>query len=41
MKIFEYLYFKKPVVSANIQELGSHKFKNIVKIARTDKDWSQ
>lgn len=41
MKIFEYLYFGKPVVSSNIESLRQDRFKNAVRIALRDKDWQK
>jgi len=41
MKVFEYLYFQKPVVSSDIKELNSDKFKKLVKIAKKYKDWNK
>ncbi|MFA6814600.1 MAG: hypothetical protein WCR60_03580, partial [Patescibacteria group bacterium] len=39
MKIFEYFYLGKAVVSSGILELKSKKFKNFIKIADNYADW--
>lgn len=39
MKVFEYFYFSKPVISTNIGELKSNKFKELIKIAETYQDF--
>lgn len=41
MKIFEYFYFGKPVISSNIVELRQKKFRNLVSIARNVEDWQE
>ena len=39
MKLFEYFYMKKPVLSTPIEELKLSKFKNLIKIGNTAKEW--
>ncbi|MBP7700825.1 glycosyltransferase [Candidatus Woesebacteria bacterium] len=39
MKLFEYFYMKKPVISTPIEELKHTKFKNLIKIGDTAKEW--
>lgn len=41
MKLFEYFYFGKPVVSTNIKELTLPKFKGLIEIANTSKDFAR
>lgn len=39
MKLFEYFYMKKPVISTPIEELKHAKFKNLIKIGNNTKKW--
>jgi len=41
MKIFEYLYFEKKIISSDIDELKTKKFKNMVTIAKKNNDWQK
>ncbi|MBU0974834.1 glycosyltransferase [Patescibacteria group bacterium] len=41
MKLFEYFYMKKPVVSTPIEELKQTKFKNLIKIGDTANEWEK
>ena len=41
MKAFEYIYFNKPIVSTNIIELNSNKFKKYIKIAKNSKEFTK
>lgn len=41
MKVFEYLYFGKPVVSTPIEELTLAKFSQLLKIAITNKEFTR
>jgi hypothetical protein len=41
MKIFEYLYFKKPIISSAIEELKLEKFNKFIKIAKTNSGWEK
>jgi hypothetical protein len=39
MKLFEYLYLEKPVVSTPIKELTGKKFKDIVNVGKNHQEW--
>ncbi|MBT4652549.1 glycosyltransferase [Candidatus Woesearchaeota archaeon] len=39
MKLFEYFYMEKPIISTPIKELTRKKFKNIIKIGKNYKEW--
>ena len=39
MKIFEYFYMEKPVISTPIKELEHQKFKDLIKIGNTTEEW--
>lgn len=39
MKIFEYFYMSKPVISTPIEELKHKKFKHLIRIGNTAKEW--
>lgn len=39
MKLFEYFYMRKPVVSTPVEELKQQKFKDLIKIGSTAKEW--
>ena len=39
MKVFEYLYLAKPIVSSQILELKRPQFKNFVQLAQTKQQW--
>lgn len=41
MKVFEYLYFGKPIVSSDIEELKAKKFKKFIRIAKNNSDWEK
>lgn len=41
MKVFEYLYFTKPIVSSEIKELKLYKFNKFIKIAKKNSDWEK
>lgn len=41
MKVFEYFYFGKPVISTKIEELELDKFKKFVRIAKTSTEWEK
>lgn len=41
MKVFEYLYFGKPIVSSPIEELKLKKFKKFIKLAEKESDWQK
>ena len=39
MKVFEYLYLAKPIVSSPILELKQPQFKNFIQLAQSKKQW--
>lgn len=41
MKVFEYLYFAKPIISSEIEELKAEKFNKFIKIAKKYNDWEK
>jgi len=41
MKVFEYFYMGKPVISTPIEELKQHKFKNLIKTGDNHRQWEK